>query len=154
MELELRYLLLMVSTAWKMFPELVSRGWNYQVPTKPHPQPYKEAWINNTSILVTKPCSVAISHGWYNDSSCCDVIPTTVTHKWLGHPWLYERDVHKCTFNNEQIVLKPMSAKKKKIISLFLTRSLEEKEIKVEFCLLLCPKKRAVHQLQHLKKHF
>ena len=29
---------------------------------------------------------------------------------------------------------------------MLLTRSLEEKEIKVEFCLLLCPKKRVVHQ--------
>ena len=46
----------------------------------------------------------------------------TVTHILLGRPWLYDRDVYHSgknntyhfTFNDEQIVLKPMSAEQMK----------------------------------------
>ena len=87
-----------------------------KLPMEPHPKPYKVAWINSTSILVTKQCLVPISHGRYNDSIWCDVIP--MTHILLGCPWLYDQDVYhseknnKCQFmfNNETIVLKPMSS--------------------------------------------
>ena len=34
-----------------------------KLPMEPHPKPYKVAWINSTSILVTKQCLVPISHG-------------------------------------------------------------------------------------------
>lgn len=45
-----------------------------------------------------------------------------VTHILLGRPWLYDRDVYhsgkknmyRFMFNNEKIVLKPMSAEKMK----------------------------------------
>ena len=89
--------------------------------TEPHPKgpkPYKVMWINSTSILVTKRCLVPISCGRYNDSIRCDVIPMTLTHILLGCPWLYDQDVYHCEknntyqfmFNNERIVLKPMSS--------------------------------------------
>ena len=87
-----------------------------KLPMEPHPKPYKVAWINSTSILVTKQCLIPISHGRYNDSIWCDIIP--MTHILLGCPWLYDQDVYHCeknntrqfTFNNETTVLKPMSS--------------------------------------------
>ena len=89
-----------------------------KLPMEPHPKPYKVAWINSTSILVTKRCLVPISCGQYNDSIWCDVIPVTLTHILLGCPWLYGQDVYhfeknntyQFVFNNEAIVLKPMSS--------------------------------------------
>ena len=88
------------------------------LPIEPHPKPYKVAWINSTFIPVTERCLVSISCGQYNDSIWCDVIPMTVTHILLGCPWLYDQDVYHCEknntyqfmFNNERIVLKPMSS--------------------------------------------
>ena len=80
--------------------------------------PYKVAWIDSTSILVTQHCLISFSCGVYNTSIWCDVIPIKVTHILLGHPWLYNRDVHHCgrentfyfRFNNRKAVLKPMTA--------------------------------------------
>ena len=65
-----------------------------KLPAKPHPQPYKVAWINNMSISVNKRCLVSFSNGVYSDSVWCDVIPMKVAHIILRRPWLYDRDVH------------------------------------------------------------
>ena len=78
--------------------------------------------IDSTSILVAIQCLVPISCGRYNDSIWCDVIPMTLTHILLGCTWLYDQDVYRCEknntyqfmFNNETIVLKPMSSGKMK----------------------------------------
>ena len=60
------------------------------LPTEPHPEPYKVAWINSSSIPVTRRCLVSIKHGPYSDTIWCDVIPMTVSHILLGRPWLYD----------------------------------------------------------------
>nr|XP_027124342.1 uncharacterized protein LOC113741054 [Coffea arabica] len=88
------------------------------LPTKPYPEPYKVAWINSSSIPVTRRCLVSIKHGPYSDIIWCDVIPMTVSYILLGQLWLYDRDVdhngktntYSFKFNDQQIVLKPMSA--------------------------------------------
>ena len=51
---------------------------------EPYPQPYKVAWIDNTSILVTHRCLVSFSCCIYSDSIMCDIIPMQVTHILLG----------------------------------------------------------------------
>jgi hypothetical protein len=88
-----------------------------KLPVQPHPQPYKVAWIDNTSILVIQRCLVSFSYGAYKDSIWCDVIPMKVAHIILGRPWLYDRDVQHCgkentyafSFKNKDIILKPMT---------------------------------------------
>ena len=87
-------------------------------PVKPHPQPYKVAWINNISIPVNQRCLISLSYGVYSDSIWCDVLPMNVAHIILGRPWLYDRDVHHCRkentysfmLKNQKVVLKPMTA--------------------------------------------
>ena len=87
-------------------------------PVKPHPQPYKVAWINNISIPVNQRCLISLSYGVYSDSIWCDVLPMNVAHIILGRPWLYDRDVHHCgkentysfMLKNQKVVLKPMTA--------------------------------------------
>ena len=51
-----------------------------KLPIEPHPQPYKVAWIDNISILVTHRCLISFSCGIYSDSIMCDIIPMKVIH--------------------------------------------------------------------------
>jgi hypothetical protein len=51
-----------------------------KLPTEPHPQPYKVAWIDNTTSPETHRCLDSFSCGVYGDSSMCDIIPMKVTH--------------------------------------------------------------------------
>lgn len=57
-----------------------------------HPSTYKVAWIDNTSILVSKRYMVSITTGPYSDSIWYDVIPMNVRHILLSHPWFYDRE--------------------------------------------------------------
>lgn len=70
------------------------------LPTELHPQPYHVAWIDNTSIPVTKRCLVPITYGNYKDSIHCDVVPMNVTHILFGRPWLFDCDVYHCGKEN------------------------------------------------------
>ena len=66
-------------------------------------------------ITINKRCLVSFSYGVYGDYVWCDVIPMKVGHIILGHPWLYDRDVHhygrentySFMFKNQKVVLKP-----------------------------------------------
>ncbi|KAL4596213.1 hypothetical protein ACB092_12G148200 [Castanea dentata] len=64
-----------------------------KLPVEPHPQPYKVAWIDNTSISVTHRCLISFSCGIYSDSITCDIIPMKVTPILLGRPWLFDQNV-------------------------------------------------------------
>jgi hypothetical protein len=85
--------------------------------TELHPELHKTAWINGTTIPVTKIHMVSLTHGPYNDAIWRNVIPMTVTHILLGCPWLYDQEVmhdgkentYSFYFNEKQIVSKPLS---------------------------------------------
>ncbi|KAK8938735.1 hypothetical protein KSP39_PZI011547 [Platanthera zijinensis] len=87
--------------------------------TEPHPHPYKIAWVNKTSIAVSKRCLVPLTLKNYVDKVWCDVIPMDVCHVLLGRPWLYDYDVthfgrantYEFKFNGKTIVLKPSPPK-------------------------------------------
>ncbi|KAM5575250.1 hypothetical protein ABKV19_014275 [Rosa sericea] len=70
------------------------------LPTEPHPSPYKVAWVNNTNLKVNDRCLVTYSIGKLVDSVTCDVLPMKVCHILLGRPWLYDKKVQHCGYNN------------------------------------------------------
>ena len=88
-----------------------------KLPVEPHPQPYKVAWIDNTSIPVTHRCLISFSCGIYSDSIMCDIIPMKVIHILLGRPWLFDRNVehyggentYALMVDKKEVVLKPMT---------------------------------------------
>ncbi|KAH7865207.1 hypothetical protein Vadar_003673 [Vaccinium darrowii] len=57
-----------------------------------HPQPYRVAWVDKTSLPVSERCLVPIQMGCYSDNILCDVLPMDVAHVLLGRPWLYDVD--------------------------------------------------------------
>ncbi len=59
----------------------------------PHPNPYKVAWVDKTSISVSERCLVPIQFLSYKDEIWCDCLPMDVGQVILGRPWLYDRDV-------------------------------------------------------------
>ena len=90
----------------------------FKFPFEPHPQPYKVAWIDNTSILVTHRCLISFSCGIYSDSIMCDIIPMKATHILLSQPWLFDRNVkhygrentYALMVGKKEVVLKPMTS--------------------------------------------
>ncbi|KAJ0980671.1 hypothetical protein J5N97_008926 [Dioscorea zingiberensis] len=60
---------------------------------EPHPQPYRVAWVDMTSLPVSQRCLVPLQIGNYSDKVWCDVLPMDVAHILLGRPWLYDLDV-------------------------------------------------------------
>ncbi|KAK4477808.1 hypothetical protein RD792_017070 [Penstemon davidsonii] len=87
-----------------------------------HPQPYRVAWIETSSIPVTQRCKVPIQFLSYKDVVWCDVVPMNAGHILLGRPWLYDHDVtifgrtNSCSFihNGKKITLNPVQPKLKK----------------------------------------
>ena len=88
-----------------------------KLPIEPRPQPYKVAWIDNTSIPVTHRCLISFSCGINSDSIMCDIIPMKVTHILLGQPWLFDQNVqhngkentYALMVGGKEVVLKPMT---------------------------------------------
>ena len=88
-----------------------------KLPVEPHPQPYKVAWIDNTSIPVTHRCLISFSCGIYSDSIMCDIIPMKIIHILLGRPWLFDRNVehyggentYALMVDKKEVVLKSMT---------------------------------------------
>ncbi|KAF7839637.1 putative mitochondrial protein [Senna tora] len=61
--------------------------------TEPHPEPFRVAWVDKTSLPVTRQCRVPIQLGEYQEDVLCDVLPMDVAHVLLGRPWLYDHNV-------------------------------------------------------------
>ncbi|KAK8949134.1 hypothetical protein KSP39_PZI005042 [Platanthera zijinensis] len=86
---------------------------------EPHPHPYKVAWVNKTSLPVSKRCLVPLTIKAYSEKIWCDVIPMDACHVLLGRPWLYDHDVthfgrantYEFKFNGKTITLKPTPPK-------------------------------------------
>ncbi|KAF7810704.1 Transposon Ty3-I Gag-Pol polyprotein [Senna tora] len=61
--------------------------------TEPHPKPFRVAWVDKTSLPVTRQCRVPIQLGEYQEDVLYDVLPMDVAHVLLGRPWLYDHNV-------------------------------------------------------------
>lgn len=54
--------------------------------TKPHPNPYKVAWINNTNLKVHERCLLTYFISGFVDQVQCDMLPLKVCHILIGRP--------------------------------------------------------------------
>ena len=71
------------------------------LPTKPHPQPYKLQWLNdNGEVKVDRQVVVSFSIGRYSDEVLCDVVPMQAGHILLGRPWQFDRRFNHDGFKN------------------------------------------------------
>ncbi|KAL7114961.1 hypothetical protein ACP275_04G154100 [Erythranthe tilingii] len=81
-----------------------------------HPQPYRVAWIETSSIPVTRRCKVPIQFLSFKEDVWCDVVPMNVSHIILGRPCIYDNDVNisrlsnACSFiyDGKKITLNPL----------------------------------------------
>ncbi|PKU61034.1 putative mitochondrial protein [Dendrobium catenatum] len=93
-----------------------------QLRTTPHPNPYKVAWINSTTLEVKDRSLVPIEFVRYKEKIWCDVLTMDVGQIILGRPWLFDNDVHiygrsnTCVFEHEckKIKLLPTQPKSTK----------------------------------------
>ncbi|KAK8940525.1 hypothetical protein KSP39_PZI010475 [Platanthera zijinensis] len=87
--------------------------------TESHPSPYQVAWVNKTSIPVTKRCLVPLVIKEYVDQVWCEVISMDACHILLGRPWLYDYNVthfgrantYEFKFKDHKITLRPTAPK-------------------------------------------
>ncbi|KAF7844304.1 putative mitochondrial protein [Senna tora] len=61
---------------------------------EPHPEPFRVAWVDKTSLPITRQCRVPIQLGEYQEDVLCDVLPMDVAHVLLGRSWLYDHNVN------------------------------------------------------------
>ncbi|PKU60253.1 hypothetical protein MA16_Dca027978 [Dendrobium catenatum] len=90
--------------------------------TTPHPNPYKVAWINSTTLEVKDRSLVPIEFIGYEEKIWCDVLAMDVGQIILDLPWLFDNNVHiygrsnTCVFKHEgkKIKLLPTQPKSTK----------------------------------------
>lgn len=58
---------------------------------EPHFNPYKVAWVNNTSLKVKERCLVFYSIGGFIDKVQCDILPLKVCFIIFGRLWLFDK---------------------------------------------------------------
>ncbi|WJZ85709.1 hypothetical protein VitviT2T_005229 [Vitis vinifera] len=123
--------------------------------TERHPNPFKVAWVNDTSIPVSFRCLVTFLFGKeFEESVWCEVLPIKVSHILLGRPWLFDRKVqhdgyentYALIHNGRKKILRPMkevppikkldeNAQPKKVLTMCQFEN-ESKETKVIFALM------------------
>ena len=87
---------------------------------EPHPNPFRVAWVNDHTLLVTQMCLVFILMVDYKDEIYCDVLPMDVAHVLLGCPWLYDLNVtnfgkyniYSFKYKGKNIILRPAKPKR------------------------------------------
>ncbi|RVW55375.1 Transposon Ty3-I Gag-Pol polyprotein [Vitis vinifera] len=120
-----------------------------------HPNPFRVAWVNDTSIPVSFRCFVTFLFGKdFEESVWCEVLPIKVSHILLGRPWLFDRKVqhdgyentYALIHNGRKKILRPMkevppikksdeNAQPKKLLTMCQFEN-ESKETKVIFALM------------------
>ncbi|RVW75570.1 Transposon Ty3-G Gag-Pol polyprotein [Vitis vinifera] len=123
--------------------------------TERHPNPFRVAWVNDTSIPVSFRCLVTFLFGKdFEESVWCEVLPIKVSHILLGRPWLFDRKVqhdgyentYALIHNGRKKILRPMkevppikksdeNAQPKKVLTMCQFEN-ESKETKVIFALM------------------
>ena len=86
---------------------------------EPYPNPFRVAWVNDHTFLVTQKCLVSIQKGDYKDEIYCEVLPMDVAHVLLGRPWLYDLNVtnfgkdniYSFKYKGKNIILRPAKPK-------------------------------------------
>ncbi|XP_028551249.1 uncharacterized protein LOC114579787 [Dendrobium catenatum] len=64
------------------------------IKSTPHPNPYKVAWINSTSMEIKDRSLIPLEFNKYQEKIWCDVLTMDVGQIILGRPWLFDNDVH------------------------------------------------------------
>ncbi|KAL6313353.1 hypothetical protein AAG906_001063 [Vitis piasezkii] len=123
--------------------------------TERHPNPFRVAWVNDTSIPVSFRCLVTFLFGKdFEESVWCEVLPIKVSHILLGRPWLFNRKVQHDGYENTYVLMhngrkkifRPMkevppikksdeNAQPKKVLTMCQFEN-ESKETKVIFALM------------------
>lgn len=67
-----------------IMPEKVCK--KLSLKTKPHPELYKVAWVDNTNLKIQKICMVTYKIGEFTEHVLYDVLPLKVCHILLGRP--------------------------------------------------------------------
>jgi hypothetical protein len=100
-----------------------------------HPNHYCISWLSDVcEMKITNTVRVDFSIDTDTDTVECDVVPMTVFHLLLGHPWQYDRDVrHDGKANTDQlhwkvkdIILHPMTPQA------FVNESRQKMEVQLE----------------------
>ena len=69
--------------------------------TDRHPNPFRVAWVNDTSIPISFRCLVTFLCGKdFKESVWCEVLPIKVNHILLGRPWLFDKRVQHDDYEN------------------------------------------------------
>lgn len=80
---------------WRKLQELNLQNYCEAAKTKPEPrpQPYRVAWVDKTSMAVSKTCLERIQFTPYQEQIWLDVLPMDVAHILSGRPWLFNKSV-------------------------------------------------------------
>ena len=85
------------------------------LPLERHPNPFRVAWVNDTSIPVSCCCLVIFLFGKdFEESLWCEVLPIKVSHILHGRPWLFDRRVRHDEYENAYTLI--CDGLKKKIL--------------------------------------
>ena len=69
--------------------------------TERHPNPFRVAWVNDTSIPVSFRSLVTFLFGKdFEEFVWCEVLPIKVSYILLGRPWLFDRRVQRDGYEN------------------------------------------------------
>ena len=61
--------------------------------TIPYSTPINIAWVDKTSLTISKKCEVPLQLGAYSKKMWCNVSPMDVAHILSGRPLLYDKIV-------------------------------------------------------------
>ena len=50
------------------------------------------AWVDKTSLTISKKCDVPLQLGAYSEKICCNVLRIDVAHILSSCPWLYDKN--------------------------------------------------------------
>ena len=77
------------------------------LPFARHPNPFRVAWVNETSIPISCRCLITFLFGKdFEESIWCEVLPIQVSHILLERPWLFDRRVQHDGYENTYTLIR------------------------------------------------